>query len=152
MTPVTPVQDRYLKVLHVDDAPLIRRMLAQQLQGIPALKIVGVAETAREGISEFELHGPDVVVLDLALREGNGFEVLRAIKQRSPACRVLVFTSHDTGLFRSRCATDGAEAFLSKSSQFPKLIQLLRGLADGPPADPGQLGQTIPGPTDPLRS
>ena len=140
MTAITPIQRQLLKVLLVEDAPVIQKILLHELQAIPALAIVGIAETADDGVSQFELHQPGVVVLDLALRQGNGFEVLRAIKQRQPACRVVVFTNHDTELFRSRCAAAGVEAFFSKSSQLPQLLLLLRRLADGQSADTGQPG------------
>ena len=135
MLNTTPVQTRHLKVLLVEDAPIMQKVLGDHLQAISALKLVGVAETAADSITAFELHQPDVVILDLALREGSGLDVLREIKQRAPACRVLIFTSHDTASFRSRSAAEGADAFFSKSRQFPQLLELLRCFAGGGSSD-----------------
>lgn len=131
MLNTTPVPIRHLKVLLVEDSPIMQRVLGDHLRAIPALELVGIAETAADGITAFPLYQPDVVILDLTLREGTGFEVLHEIKQRASACRVLIFTSHDTASFRSRCAAEGADAFFSKSEQSDQLLKFLRSLAAG---------------------
>jgi DNA-binding NarL/FixJ family response regulator len=131
MLNTTPVPTRHLKILLVEDAPIMQRVLSEHLRAIPALELVGMADTAADGITAFALHHPDVVILDLTLREGTGFDVLHEIKQRASTCRVLIFTSHDTASFRSRCAAEGADAFFSKSRQSTQLLKLLRSLAEG---------------------
>ena len=92
------------------------------------LELTGVAETAGDALAAFELHHPDVVVLDLALTEGNGLEVLREIKRRIPSCRVAVFTVYDAETYRARCAAAGADYFFSKTRQQQELIQFLQTL------------------------
>jgi two-component system NarL family response regulator len=132
----TPVPNRCLKVLVVEDAPIMQKVLGEHLGAIPALELVGVVETVADSIAAFQRLHPDVVILDLALRQGSGLDVLPEIRRRAPACRVLIFTSHDTASFRSRCAAAGADAFFSKIWQFPRLIELLHFLAGGDRPDP----------------
>jgi len=103
----------------------MREILTESLQDVPGLEIAGMAETAPDAIAAFESHRPDIVILDLALRVGTGLDVLREIKQRRPACRVLVFTGHDQESYRQHCLGAGADFFFSKNRQHRDLIQQL---------------------------
>ena len=105
------------------------------LQTVPGMEVAGIAETVAEAIAAFEAHRPDVVILDLSLRIGSGFDVLRAIKQHTPACRVLVFTGHDQESYRQHCLGAGADFFFSKNRQFEELLQQLHAFSrEAPPA------------------
>lgn len=95
------------------------------LGGMHWIQLVGVAATSAEAIRCFEETRPELVIIDLVLREGSGFEVLNHIRARKSACRVLVFTSHDGEPFRSRCLQAGADAFYSKSRQHRELVEVL---------------------------
>jgi DNA-binding NarL/FixJ family response regulator len=106
----------------------MREALTQSVHAVPGLELVAVAETAADAMAAFESHHPDVVILDLVLRVGSGLDVLRAIKQHTPACRVLVFSGHDKEPFRSRCLAAGADHFFSKIRQHRELIQQLHHL------------------------
>ena len=121
----------------------MQEILTESLQTVPGLELAGVAETATEALAAFESHRPDVVILDLVLRVGSGLDVLHEIKQRAPACRVLVFTGYDEEPFRTRCLAEGADYFFSKNRQHRELIQELHNLGGdalavtGRPADAG---------------
>lgn len=106
----------------------MQEILTESLQTVPGLELAGVAETATEAMAAFEAHRPDVVILDLALRVGSGLDVLHEIKQRAPACRVLVFTGYDEEPFRTRCLAEGADHFFSKIRQHRELFQHLHDL------------------------
>jgi DNA-binding NarL/FixJ family response regulator len=108
----------------------MREILTESLASLPGLEIAGVAETAPDAIAAFESHRPDIVILDLALRVGTGLDVLREIKQRAPACRVLVFTGHDQESYRQHCLGAGADFFFSKNRQHRELIQQLRAFTN----------------------
>ena len=107
----------------------MREALTQSVRAVPGLELVDAVATAADAIAAFEAHHPDVVILDLILRVGSGLDVLRAIKQHTPACRVLVFSGHDKAPFRSRCLAAGADHFFSKIRQHRELIQELHNLA-----------------------
>ena len=104
----------------------MQELLIDSLARVPGLEIVGVAETVSDAVEEFESQGPDVVVLDLSLREGSGLDVLRVIKLRKPGCQVLVFTGHDQASYRQHCLAAGADFFFSKNRQHDELIEHLR--------------------------
>ncbi len=103
----------------------MQEMLTALLRQMDHLELVGVAETAHDAIASFSTLQPDAVILDLELRQGTGLEVLGAIKARRPECRVLIFTSHDTKPFRTRCLEAGADRFYSKARQHRELLEEL---------------------------
>ena len=124
----------------------MQEILTESLQTVPGLELAGVAETATEALAAFESHRPDVVILDLALRVGSGLDVLHEIKQRAPACRVLVFTGYDEEPFRTRCLAEGADYFFSKNRQHRELIQELHNLGGDAPAATGRPTRVPPTP------
>jgi DNA-binding NarL/FixJ family response regulator len=119
----TPATGR-LSVLLVEDSPLLAERLREALT---ALAAVGEIRTVdREAAAIEAVGGADVVVLDLHLKQGTGFGVLRALRQRSePQPVVIVFTNHDVPGYRSRAASLGAQHFLDKSRDFDRLGELL---------------------------
>ena len=124
------------KVLLVEDSLRMQEILSWSLQTTPGLELAAMADTALAAMGEFDRRNPDVVILDLALREGSGLDVLREIKRRAPACRVLVFTTHDTEPYRTRCLAAGADHFFSTNKQHRELIQVLQALGAQPPEMP----------------
>jgi DNA-binding NarL/FixJ family response regulator len=116
-----------MKVFLVEDSPLLRDRLQTLLAAIPGARTVGHAESAREAIEQIVAAAPDVVVLDLSLREGNGFDVLRALKGRPIDCYIL--TNHPIEGFRSVAMRLGARGFFDKSSEFQKLKDILAARA-----------------------
>ena len=107
----------------------MQEIITESLRGVSGLNLASIAETADDAIAAFESHRPDIVILDLALRVGSGLDVLRAIKQRTPACRVLVFTGHDQESYRQHCLAAGADFFFSKNRQHLELVQRLRAIS-----------------------
>ena len=121
-----------MRVLVVDDSPLIRERLTELLRSLPDTEVIGVAGNAREGFELAESLNPDLVTLDLHMSGGNGFEFL----ERLPACRatphVAVLTNHVNEQYRKRCLALGAVAFFDKSSQFEELEGLISTLRGSP--------------------
>lgn len=117
----------------------MQEILTEILHAVPCLELAGVAETGPAAIAAFELHRPDVVVLDLVLRESSGLDVLREIKRRAPNCQVVMFTGYDAEPYRTRCLAAGADHFFSKNRQHRELVQHLHalGAAAGPSASAG---------------
>jgi two-component system NarL family response regulator len=113
------------KVLVVEDSPFMQDIIIQLLEGVPHLRLVGVADTAADALAAFERHQPDVVILDLVLRIGTGLVVLREIRRRSATCRVLVFTTHAEPQYRARCLAEGADHFILKNHAHRELARWL---------------------------
>jgi len=141
-----PAPGQPLKLLLVEDSRYMQEVLTEALRSLPRLDLAGVAETATDACAAFELHRPDVVVLDLVLRGSSGLDVLHEIKQRAPACRVVVFTGYDSEPYRTRCLAAGADHFFSKNRQHRDLLQHLHDCGAEPatgagPADAADFSQ-----------
>jgi DNA-binding NarL/FixJ family response regulator len=134
-----------LKLLLVEDSPRLQAILAESVQAVPGLELAGVAATAADAMIAFASHGPDVVILDLVLRAGSGLDVLREIKQRAPACQVLVFTGYDMEPCRTRCLAAGADHFFSKNRQHRELMHHLHHLSAGANPCDREPAHTAPG-------
>jgi DNA-binding NarL/FixJ family response regulator len=113
-----------MTVFLVEDAPLLRERLIALIESVGA-STVGHAEGAREAIDGILAASPDVVVLDLSLKEGTGFDVLRAVRKVAPDIAFYVLTNHPAESFRAVAIRLGARGFYDKSSEFEKLRDLL---------------------------
>lgn len=134
MLPPQRISSPRWTVFLVEDAPCIQQVLSEVIEAIPGLELVGVADSVAKALVRLAQHMPNVVIVDLVLRDGTGFEVLRAVKQRTSSCQVLVFTGHDAEQYRTRCLANGADHFFSKARQGPELANFLRNLAAKLPA------------------
>ena len=121
-----------LKVLIVDDSPLISERLNQMLSEVEQVEIVGLAADGDEALRLFNQFRPAVVLLDLEIPGRNGVEVLREVRKRAEPCVVVVFTSYDLPDFRDACLRAGADFFLRKSTEFERVVEIVRGLVQPP--------------------
>jgi len=96
-----------MRVFLVEDAPLLRERLIALIASVGA-STVGHAEGAQEAIDGILASGPDAVVLDLHLKEGNGFDVLRAVRKAAPAIVFFVLTNHPHEGYRASAERLGA--------------------------------------------
>ena len=117
-----------MKVFLVEDAPLLRERLIALIVSVGA-EPVGHAEGASEAIDGILAASPDVVVLDLHLKQGSGFDVLRAVRKTAPAIAFFVLTNHPHEGYRASAERLGARGFFDKSSEFDKLRQALASSA-----------------------
>lgn len=150
---------RALRVLIAENYALLRERLVQLLAELGRrVQVVGLAGDVPRALELFEQLRPDAVILDLVMPGGNGMQVLEHIKQRRPACVVIVLTNYATAPFRDRCRQLGADFFFSKSAEFEKVPKVLEALADvveelfdAPisPARPARLTQLCPAPATP---
>lgn len=114
-----------LRVLLVEDSRILSEKLVELLSENPLIHILGAAPTAAEAIDLLRQRAADAVVLDLRLSQGSGFDVLEYLATRSPRPRVIVLTNYALAEYRRRAENLGAEFFLDKSSDFPRLPELL---------------------------
>ena len=108
------MQDIYL----VEDSTLVRQRLEALLGAIPGVRIVGHAAGASEAIDEILAKQPDIVVCDLNLAQGTGFEVLRALRAGAPEIECYMLSNFATQPYRRLAAELGAADFFDKSSEF----------------------------------
>ncbi len=127
-----------LTVFLVEDSLAIRARLAETIRSIDGTRLVGEAGTVGAAIAGIRSSHPGAVILDLQLEDGSGLDVLKAVHPRSPALHVAVLTNYATDQHRRACMNAGAEFFLDKSSDFPRIREIVQGWAVPPgcaPAD-----------------
>ena len=115
------MQDIYL----VDDSTLVRERLEAMLACVPGARVVGYAVGAREAIDEILAKRPNVVLCDLNLKNGNGFDVLRALTARAPAIECYMLSNFATEPYRRLAAELGARDFFDKSNEFERVRDLV---------------------------
>jgi two-component system response regulator DesR len=111
-----------LKVFLADDSAPIRARITVLLASA-ALQVVGEAETPQACIAGILDTRPDVVVLDVQLRGGQGLEVLRAVRHAAPRIAFVVFSNNSAPVYRKRYLGAGAARFLDKSTESDQLAR-----------------------------
>lgn len=117
-----------MKVFVVDDSQILRERIVRTVSKIPGVEIVGEAETPQEAIDKIEMLKPEVILLDIRLRVGNGIDVLYHVKQWESPPTVIIFTGYPHPHYRKRCDEEGADYFFSKKDEFEKVVDLLTEL------------------------
>jgi len=121
-----------LRVLLVEDSVLLAARIAELLRRLADVDLIDTVDTEAEAIRRVAAAAPDVLILDLHLRTGSGFGVLRYLG-RSGARRpkIIVLTGFDLPEYRREAESFGVEAFLNKSRDYHRLPSLLSGFALG---------------------
>lgn len=114
----------------VEDSIPVRERLVRTLEGLEGLDIVGTAEDVTAAIAGLETTPPDALILDLQLPSGSGLQVLRAVREKLPAMRVIVMTNFAAEPYRKAAMAAGAEIFLDKSAEFGRVRDILREWRD----------------------
>lgn len=117
-----------IRVLLVEDSTLICERLGRMFADIEGIEIVGGVATESEAVEAVHHLWPDVLILDLELKEGSGLEVLKEVRQSGQACTVVVLTNHAYPQFREACRLAGADYFFDKSTSFGRVLEVLEGM------------------------
>ncbi len=117
-----------MRVLVVDDSDIVRERLNSVLSEIPGVEIIGEADTTQDAIEAVRRLNPDIILLDIRLRIGNGIDVLYSVKQKVSPPIVIMFTSYPYPHYRKRCQEEGADYFFNKKDEFEKVVELLAEL------------------------
>ena len=125
------LSDRQPRVYLVEDSPIILRLLIELIQETGAT-IIGHSDSAQAAVAEIDALHPDVITLDIALRSGNGFDVLKAIaKARAPPLRI-VLTNYTMAAYRDAAQRLGAEHFFDKATEIREVLSVLARRCEGP--------------------
>jgi two-component system, OmpR family, response regulator len=118
-----------LRVLLVEDSVLLSARLAELIGCLPDVALVGTADTEAEALDGIATTSPDVLILDLHLRSGTGFGVLRQLARASTRPKIIILSNFGLPEYRREAETFGVEAFLDKSRDYFRLPSLLTGIA-----------------------
>ena len=122
--------DRPLRVLLVEDSPLLIQRISELIGDLSNVELVGTATSEPDALARLEAGDVDAVILDLQLNTGSGFGVLRALKHRAGGPTVIVFTNFAIGAYRETALALGARHFLDKSRDYARLPAVLQELSD----------------------
>jgi CheY-like chemotaxis protein len=124
-----------LRILLVEDSPLLRGRLENMLSQHAAFKVTGLAAAETEAVEKLDSVPYDAIVVDVELRPGSGIGVIRQARARNKDSRdgghvwIIVLTNYDLPTVRERCMQAGADHFLDKMREIDQLIPILLGIA-----------------------
>ena len=116
------------EVFIVDDSPVVRERLANLIGELSDVSIIGEADIAFEAIQTIAKCKPDIVVLDISMPGGSGLYVLEKIKKDLPAPVVIMLTNFAHEQYRQKCLQLGADHFFDKTTEFQKVLEVIRDL------------------------
>ena len=114
-----------VRVYLVEDSPMIIERLERMLATIIGARSVGHASRADEAIDAILAERPDIVMLDLHLARGNGFDVLRALHEQAPQIAIYVLSNFATPPYRQLAQRLGATDFFDKTAEFESVLQAI---------------------------
>ena len=120
-----------VRILIVDDHPLVREGLAARISAQPDLEVCGTAASTGEALSLIRSTRPALVLIDLALQKSSGLDLIREIRARGRDPRILVVSAYDEGLFAERVLRAGAEGYINKQELQVSVIEAIRTVLRG---------------------
>jgi DNA-binding NarL/FixJ family response regulator len=120
-----------IRILSVDDHPLIRQGIAGLLAVQADMKLIAEAGNGREAIQQFRLHRPDITLMDLQMPEMSGLDAIIAIRGEFPEARIIVLTTYAGDVQALRALQAGARAYLLKDSLHKELLDTIRAVHAG---------------------
>ena len=123
--------DKVRKVVLVDDHPIVREGLSQVIAQKPDLTVCGEADNAADALGVIEATRPDVVVVDLALKDSSGLELIKDIAIRFQKLAVIVLSMRGDSLYAERALRAGAQGYVTKEEGTAKVIEGIRKVLEG---------------------
>lgn len=123
------VVDRAVQVQIVEDLPRVQQLLRQLVEQPGRFEVTGIDDTEHEALQRSQAQPPDALVVDLNLRQGSGLGLIHAVRKLYGASPtgplVIVVTNHTMPVLEAACLKAGADHFLDKSRELPRLAALL---------------------------
>jgi DNA-binding NarL/FixJ family response regulator len=123
------IAPRLIRILAVDDHPLIRDGIAALIAAEADMRLVGVCSNGRDAIEQFRALRPDVTLMDLQMPGMSGLDVITLIRGEFPDARIIVLTMDGGDVAVVRAFKAGASAYLMKNLVHKELLETIRGVA-----------------------
>ncbi len=139
----TPVTESLIKVLTVDDHPLMMSGIAGEVNSQRDMRVIAEANDGDEAVVQFRLHRPDVTLMDLRMPRMNGVEAIGAIRDEFPRARIVVLSSSAGDVQVLRAFKAGAVGYLLKNLLRTELIETIRRVHAGQRRIPPEIAQQL---------
>jgi DNA-binding NarL/FixJ family response regulator len=120
-----------MKVLIVDDHPVVREGLTRLINLQPDLRVCGEASTAYQALKMLPVLKPDLVILDITLGGSNGMDLIKDMKVRSLKSSILVLSMHDESLYAERALRAGAKGYIMKEQASKEVLKAIHRILAG---------------------
>lgn len=119
------------RVLIVDDHPVVRDGLAAQIATQPDLEVCGEAEDVAGALATYDRARPDIAIVDISLKNGDGLELVKRLRARDDALRIVVWSMYPERLYAERALHAGAMGYVNKGSESREILQAIRAVRSG---------------------
>lgn len=134
-----------IRILTVDDHPLLRKGIAALVNTEDDMKLVAEASSGEEAIEKFRVHRPDVTLMDIQLPGLSGIETIRQIQKEFPNARIIVLTTYSGDAQVVRAIKAGARAYLLKRQVHRELLETIRAVHAGQRRIPQEIAVELVG-------
>lgn len=126
----TKSKKRAAKVLIVDDHPAVREALAFRISNVPDMKVCGEAADLADALKLVASQEPDIAIVDITLKTGDGLDLIKRIRARHAKVRILVWSMHSEGLYAERALRAGAQGYITKEQATDRIVEAIRQVLD----------------------
>ena len=120
-----------VRILIVDDHPMVREGLAMRIALQSGLEVCGEAASEDEALALVSQTNPDLILVDISLKSGHGIELIKQVKSRHPSVKMLVVSGFQESLYAERSLRAGALGYLNKQESNEKVIEAIRTVLRG---------------------
>jgi len=137
------IEPKLIRVLAVDDHPLLREGIATLVNAEPDMKLVAEASNGKEAVEKFRSHRPDITLMDIQMPGVNGIEAITQIQSECPDARIIVLTTYTGDVQVIRALRAGARGYILKGHVHRELLETIRSVHAGKKRIPPEIAAEL---------